>query len=266
MGASAVKTQALIPHKELNLARLRLKTLDDVAVERARACIEEAQQLATSYGLEFRHLNAGDPFNEPEPDWNDIQTNEDVANHEHAHAKPDAGPPPTVYRDCLEPWKELWINVGLGLNTCERRRFDVENGVDDFPLRSLYESPALVKVRESLLTGKLDPICGGCILRKASDKPPDPVTWTIERVLHEVHRVRGQAHDSQVEAAGRLEQTRAQLQSAQASVGELRSELEAIRSQPQSASAAPELSRLLTSQLSRWSSSARKLLRRYLEG
>jgi MoaA/NifB/PqqE/SkfB family radical SAM enzyme len=171
-GARGVKTQALVPHKELNLQRLRLQTLDDLAVERAREHIEEARRRAESYGIEFRHLNAGDPFNEPDPEWNDIQR---------APEQP-AAPSGPAYRDCFEPWKELWINVAYGLNTCERRRFDAEFGVDKLPLRELLVAPGLQKVRRDLLLGELDPICGGCILRKPSTSPPDVVAWARDRL------------------------------------------------------------------------------------
>ncbi|HZS35229.1 MAG TPA: hypothetical protein VFF06_00305, partial [Polyangia bacterium] len=282
-GAGAVKTQALVPHKELNLGRLRLKTLDDVAMDRGRACIERAQRMAESYGMEFRHLNAEDPFNEPDPEWNDIQTVDDAP----GAAAENGGAASHPFRQCLEPWKELWINVGDGLNTCERRRFDVPEGADVIPLRELWESPGLERVRHSLLKGPLDPICGGCILRKASDTPPDPAAWALGRIRTELEYVRSELRGTK----GDLTKTRAQLeqteQATQKDVGDVQSQIEQVRSELERAReeaehAKRDLERTradaeeakrrlerarehLAARVWRWSAPARRLLRRYLE-
>ncbi|MBX9768648.1 MAG: radical SAM protein [Bdellovibrionales bacterium] len=267
-GADSVKTQALVPHMELDLLPLRLSTLTPEEKIRAIASIEEAKALAKANNIEFRHLNAGDPFNEPDPAWNSIQkvkfekkplkqepkalsdevetraadiftaaeasesadpeveltapdhpeevpapvvplvvagalnvTAESGAakTSEEGAPKSEGAPqapvetaalmdqvialesaPPLKFKNCIEPWTEAWINVSLGMNTCERRRFDVTETVDKVPLNELWlKSPGLNQVRSNLLSGNLDPVCAGCILRPASSIGPVPPPPTL---------------------------------------------------------------------------------------
>ena len=187
-GADTVKTQALVPHTELDLMPFRLATLTPEEKLRALEVLREAEALAKANNIVFAHLSSGDPFNEPEPFCNKTQKSvgtpgrsepKTVATHfpsvegSKETVSTEAPAPIKRFKNCVEPWKEAWVSVSMGMLTCERRRFDVENHVDKVPLKKLWqESTGLNQVRSNLMNGTLDATCAECVLRPSSDRPP----------------------------------------------------------------------------------------------
>ncbi len=165
-----IHTQALYPHKELDLASFSLRTLTQAEKERALQCVNMAEAEAKKHGIEFKHQSL-DPFNEPNPDFQ-----ENYSEHTKDETRLSAiDQQPPRYRECTEPWKNAWVNADLRFNTCELRRDDATQNLREMPFHEYwYHSPGLNKVRESLITGNLDPICSACILRKRTDTPPNP--------------------------------------------------------------------------------------------
>jgi MoaA/NifB/PqqE/SkfB family radical SAM enzyme len=159
-GVTEVTLQALTPYRLLDTEAWALKTLTPGERLRARAEVDAARSLAREHGIRFPILHE-DVFNEPATEFH------------HWRIPYIPWLTPKTFRDCVDPWKTLFITAKGTLNTCCLRKADVKETLATHRLEEMWHADGINRVRERLTSGALDSVCRGCSIRPRRESPPD---------------------------------------------------------------------------------------------
>lgn len=175
VGARYVTLQPLTVYTELKTEELLMAKIPEEGRAEIIEKAQQAQTLAQQHGIGFSLLQS-DIFNEPRLDFKKIPSKPPASGgvpSELVQIGEHITPHTRLYRQCMDPWRMLFINVLGGINTCCYRFNDISETLHTHTLEEIwYGSAGFSRVRSSLLSGNLDGVCKECPTRPWGEKPP----------------------------------------------------------------------------------------------